>query len=270
MARRVRASQRSKRSRPFDRWYNARSLVETSSAGWNVCTSAVPANQGDRTEKGTRTSEREVLFELVWVRPRDGVGPVLYRDRGDHRSDSTSVLTTTRQRGLVFPRRGPDGERRVRSERRWAMSMARATSSTMPARRMFKRVSPPLMWLNSCTTRPWSSSRVRCSSAPLVTATTASSSFHPQANALMVSTRSTTMGRGERMLAAIASSATMLQNFSSDSWIDGLASRAPARRIICSLPPPSAELSIHQPPKANTSAITVLTVKNVPDSRHSR
>jgi hypothetical protein len=56
----------------------------------------------------------EVLFELVGVGP-NGVGLVGNSESGDHRSGCTSVLTTTCQRGFVLPRRGPDGDRRVRS-----------------------------------------------------------------------------------------------------------------------------------------------------------
>ena len=75
---------------------------------------------------------------------------------------------------------------------------------------MFSRVSPCTRWLNSCATTPCSSSRVSRSSAPRVTATTASSGVQPAANALMASSRGSTQAPGGGMRLASAISCTML------------------------------------------------------------
>ena len=45
--------------------------------------------------------------------------------------------------------------------------------NSQPIRRMFRRMSPLRMWLNSCATTPCSSSRLSVASAPRVTATAA-------------------------------------------------------------------------------------------------
>ncbi len=54
-----------------------------------------------------------------------------------------------------------------------------------PVSWMLRRLSRLRRWLNSCATTPCSSSRVSAWSAPSVTATTASSTPYPAANALM-------------------------------------------------------------------------------------
>jgi hypothetical protein len=59
----------------------------------------------------------------------------------------------------------------------------------------------------------------------------------PAAKALMPSSRSSTMAWGGFMLAAMASSLTMLHSFCSASRLAGQASRAPARRASASPPP---------------------------------
>ena len=56
--------------------------------------------------------------------------------------------------------------------------------------RMFIRMSPFRMWLNSCATTPWSSSRVSLCSVPLVTVTTASLVVRPAAKELIAGSSS--------------------------------------------------------------------------------
>ena len=56
--------------------------------------------------------------------------------------------------------------------------------------RTFMRMSPFRMWLNSCATTPWSSSRLSFWSVPRVTVTTASLDVSPAAKELIAGSSS--------------------------------------------------------------------------------
>ena len=132
----------------------------------------------------------------------------------------------------------------------------------MPARRIFRRVSPSCRWLSSCATMPCSSSRVRYCSAPCVTASTASSASQPAAKALMASARGSTMIWGRGMCAAMHSSSTTLHRRCSACDTPGRASRAPTRRASFTPPARRFEVSTHQPPSTSSSDTPTLAARN--------
>ncbi len=132
---------------------------------------------------------------------------------------------------------------------------------TMPISRMFKLVSPCTRWLSSCATTPCSSLRSSRSSAPRVTATTASSALQPAAKALIASSRGSTQAVGARVLAASAISVT--------TWVSRRsrgssrpASRPPASRATCAPPSRRRSDSTAWPPSTYSSSSAVLVVKN--------
>ena len=131
----------------------------------------------------------------------------------------------------------------------------------MPASCIFRRVSPSCRWLSSCATMPCSSSRLRWSSAPWVTAITASSSSQPAAKALMASVRASTTGCGRATPPAMHSSSSTLQKRCSACDTPGRASRAPTLSARRTPPARSCEVSSHQPPNMNNSERPTFTAK---------
>ena len=87
--------------------------------------------------------------------------------------------------------------------------------ASSPMSRMFSRMSPLRMWLNSCPITPCSSSRLSWASAPPVTAMAASAGVNPAANALMPGSRGMTNNRGAGTPEASDISSTMLTNLRS-------------------------------------------------------
>ena len=86
------------------------------------------------------------------------------------------------------------------------------------------------MWLISCATTPWSSSRFKRASSPAVTATEAFLGLRPVAKALGAgSAMMYTFGIAGRP-AAIFISSTMLNSWGWTSWVIGFA-RLAARNI---------------------------------------
>ena len=115
--------------------------------------------------------------------------------------------------------------------------------ATMPAStpimRMLSPMSPFRMWLNSWPITACSSSRVRRSSAPRVTATTDPETLQPAAKELIARSLSITYACGRRTPEAIAISSTMFRKRrSSGSWLPADTARAPSMRATRA--PPSA------------------------------
>ena len=88
---------------------------------------------------------------------------------------------------------------------------ARMPNNT-PIMRIFRRMSPFRMWLNSCAMTPCNSSRFSSSSVPRVTAIAASPGVKPAANAFIPLSSSSTYTSGTGTPEAIAISSTTLRN----------------------------------------------------------
>ena len=136
-----------------------------------------------------------------------------------------------------------------------------SSPNSTPIRRMFSRMSPFRMWLNSWAMTPCSSSRVSRVSVPRVTAITASCSEWPAAKALIDGSFSITYTRGTGVPEASAiSSTTLTSRRSSRSRVDGSTRRAP---IICATasPPPASRDVSHQVPAPIISSVTSVLVR---------
>ena len=127
-----------------------------------------------------------------------------------------------------------------------------------PQRRMFKRMSPFRIWLNSCATTPWSWSRFNLLEQPSVMPITASLGEYQAANALMpTSLMRYTGGTGKPE--AMAISDTMLSiRFSFGFWVWWLILRPPKDSAI-TLPPPLKELILNTAPSPTTEKTPVAT-----------
>ena len=112
--------------------------------------------------------------------------------------------------------------------------------ASTPSMRTLRRMSPFRMWLNSWPMTACSSSRVRRSSVPRVTATTAPDTLQPAANALMPLSSCITYTSGTRVPEAIAISSTTLRSRrSSGSAVFGATGRAPTICATAAPPLPS-------------------------------
>jgi hypothetical protein len=120
-------------------------------------------------------------------------------------------------------------------------------------------MSPLRMWLNSWATTPWSSSRVRESSAPRVTATAASLEVCPAAKALIPASPSRTKTAGTESPEAMdISSTTFRRRSSPSSRVSGSTRRPPSSSATAGPPRASWEVRNAVPPpmRAPIPAVT--------------
>src|SRR5690606_18675598 len=131
----------------------------------------------------------------------------------------------------------------------------------MPIRRIFSRMSPWRMWLNSWAMTPCSSSRDSVSMAPRVMPMTASPGAKPAAKALMAdSSIRYTGGTGVPEAMAI-SSTTLSSRCSARVPVPGC-SRRPCIISATRAPPPDRETTLYRLPKPTTARTATLISAN--------
>ena len=136
-----------------------------------------------------------------------------------------------------------------------------STPCINPSIRMLSFMSPLKMWLNSCAITPCSCSRVRLSTAPLVTPSTASLSSYPAAKALIPGLSRMYTGGTWTPEAMDISSTTFISRTVAGS--SGLSTRVPPRSFATTLPPAARSIVFNAEPIVTMHVHTATVIPNV-------